>query len=65
MSPDEINERAWKQMRAMHDYEIISHEAAIQYCLDYPNTDADIWDLRIAVRDYFFNELWREMKGLR
>lgn len=61
MSPDEVNERAWNQMRAMHDYEIVSHEASQQLRLDYPGTELDIWDYRIAVRDYFFCELWKEV----
>lgn len=64
MSPDEINERAWKQMRAMHDYEIVTHQAAVTLLCNSA-TEPDIWDLRIAVRDYFFNELWLETKGFR
>ena len=64
MTPDEVNERAWKQMRSMTDTEIRKHEAAEEYCLYVDYDWPDIWDLRIAVRDYFFNELWKEVRPL-
>lgn len=61
MSPDEVNERAWQQMRAMHDNEIIIFVESHKLLWQETHMEEDIWDLRIAVRDYFFNELWREV----
>lgn len=63
MSPDEINELAWKQMRAMTDEEIYNHPASDYLVLDYGSeVELDIWDFRIAVRDRIFNELYTDLK---
>lgn len=48
----------------MTDEEIGLHTAAILLLCDREFIP-DIWDYRIAVRDYFFNELWLETKFLR
>lgn len=65
MSPDEINERAWKQMRSMNDDEIWNHPVSYKEYHDKGWCVHDILDLRILVRDYFFNELWQEVRILK
>lgn len=64
MTPDEINERAWQQMKALTDEEVWHHPAMPRPAYD-ENIERDIWDARIALRDFFFNEMYSEFRENR
>jgi hypothetical protein len=58
MTPDEINERAWKQMQVLSDEEVMNHELLPDEKFD------DVWEARIRLRDMFYNELYLEMRQI-
>jgi hypothetical protein len=61
MNWDEINDRAWTQMQSLSDFEVLHHPLILLN--DPPSLTADVWDLRIKLRDLFFNELYEELRG--